>query len=188
MPFFEDKFINIEKLWKNTTVIVFAFGILCLISTSFFLSESHITEKSSSQDGILVMDSLEQGVYNLQIRSDIENNQWVFLEVSAEDENETTLFSLGKELWKESGYDEGYYWAEDDRKLEYDFVLPEGKTSLEIKCVETKSGSAYPFYVHLYKRSGSPLIFLMVGVSSLIISIISILIIYKDSLFNTEEN
>lgn len=53
-------------------------------------------------------------VYSIEASTNLPLNTWTNIEVEILDEDRDYLFSAAKELWRESGYDDGYYDETDN--------------------------------------------------------------------------
>jgi hypothetical protein len=93
--------------------------------------------------------------------TNLPNQSWFNAEVVLEDEKGNFLVSFVKELWHESGYDDGH-WEEQDQKLKLKFTIEEpGVYVLKLRASANQSGAgqlkleelvggSYPAYAGLF--------------------------------------
>jgi hypothetical protein len=109
-------------------------------------------------------------VYYFDITSDIPVNSWGFLEGEILDKNKDYVFSFGKELWHETGYDEGR-WEEADEIMDYKITFPDKGTYY----LQVKAESPQPLNyakITISKLNGSSLPHLWLGIFGIIAAII----------------
>jgi hypothetical protein len=113
-------------------------------------------------------------VYEITIASSLPENSWAFIEGEVLDARKNYLFSFGKELWHETGYDDEGAWRESDNSYSMKITFPNpGEYYLNLK----KEGSYNPIepsevQVTISKKLGSSIPHMVFGILSLLLGII----------------
>jgi hypothetical protein len=187
-------FENGINLGKVATVFI-AFGILSLITAWIFSMETqrlfsdtvrtYVSPSVPSQEvvageqedanknvatiGPITVQKYKE-VYKITIASSLPNDNWVFVEGEVLDAEKEYLFSFGKELWSETGYDDEGAWRESDNSYSMKITFPQpGQYYLNLK----SSGSYNPDTVQLTisKKLGSSIPHMVFGIFTLLIGI-----------------
>jgi hypothetical protein len=187
-------FENGINLGKVATVFI-AFGILSLITAWIFSMETqrlfsdtvrtYVSPSVPSQEvvageqedanknvatiGPITVQKYKE-VYKITIASSLPNDNWVFVEGEVLDAEKEYLFSFGKELWSETGYDDEGPWRESDNSYSMKITFPQpGQYYLNLK----SSGSYNPDTVQLTisKKLGSSIPHMVFGIFTLLIGI-----------------
>ncbi len=163
-------------MWKKQLSIIaisiMIFGVVSLI-TSFILNFStgkEISKKLLPEGGIVGPVSVKKNnsVYKIWIRQSIRNNKdWSFLTCEVLDQNKKYLFSFGKELWKESGYDSDGSWSESVTESSMKINLEKGTYYLKISS-DKAPRVQNSIYVSVKRKIGSALGFLIIGILAII--------------------
>ena len=138
------------------------------VPTQQFLSGEQEEGKDVATIGpITVLKSKE--VYEITIASGLPENTWSFVEGEVLDAEKEYLFSFGKELWHETGYDDGA-WRESETSYSMKLTFPEpGQYYLNLKSSGTYNPDA--LQVDISKKRGSSLPHLVFGLFTLVIGI-----------------
>jgi hypothetical protein len=110
-------------------------------------------------------------VYEITIVSSLPENSWAFVEGEVLDAEKDYLFSFGKELWHETGYDDEGAWRESDNSYSMKLTFPQpGQYYLNLK----SSGSYNPdaVQVTISKTRGSSIPHFVFGTVTLLIGIV----------------
>ncbi len=110
-------------------------------------------------------------VYEISIASGLPENSWAFVEGEVLDAEKDYLFSFGKELWHETGYDSDGAWRESDNNYSMKITFPQpGQYYINLKT----EGSFTPdaVQVNISKKRGSSIPHMVFGVLTLLIGII----------------
>lgn len=187
-------FENGINLGKVATVFI-AFGILSLITAWIFSMETqrlfsdtvrtYVSPSVPSQEvvageqedanknvatiGPITVQKYKE-VYKITIASSLPNDNWVFVEGEVLDAEKEYLFSFGKELWSETGYDDEGAWRESDNSYSMKITFPQpGQYYLNLK----SSGSYNPdtVQVTISKKLGSSIPHMVFGIFTLLIGI-----------------
>ncbi len=189
-PSFEDG-VDLEKV-----VIVFiVFGILSLITAWIFSMETqrlfsdtvrtYVSPSVPSQQAVAGEQEEGKGVatigpitvqrykevYEISIASSVPENTWSFVEGEVLDAEKDYLFSFGKELWSETGYDDEGAWRESDNSYSMKLTFPQpGQYYLNLK----SSGSYNPdaVQVTISKKRGSSIPHFVFGIFTLLIGLV----------------
>lgn len=181
MNFFDNTLISKQELFKKLQIILIGFGLLCLCSTIVLTNKEKYLSESLSFTGGKIGPLKGEDVYHVKLRQALSTNSWVFVETSVETDEGDALFSFGKELWNEAGYEYGERWQETQELLEYDFTVPEGTFYLNIEVPETKEKSDFTdveaatintnkIHVTIFKRTGSSMLMVIVAIISFLTS------------------
>jgi hypothetical protein len=181
-------------LGKVATVFI-VFGILSLITAWVFSMETqrlfsdtvrtYVSPSVPSQQA--VAGEQEEGkdvatigpitvqrykeVYEISIASSVPENTWSFVEGEVLDAEKDYLFSFGKELWSETGYDDEGAWRESDNSYSMKLTFPQpGQYYLNLK----SSGSYNPdaVQVTISKKRGSSIPHFVFGIFTLLIGLV----------------
>ncbi len=181
-------------LGKVATVFII-FGILSLITAWVFSMETqrlfsdtvrtYVSPSVPSQRAVAV--AQEKGrdvatigpitvqrykeVYEISIASSVPENTWSFIEGEVLDAEKDYLFSFGKELWSEAGYDDEGAWRESDNSYSMKLTFPQpGQYYLNLK----SSGSYNPdaVQVTISKKRGSSIPHFVFGIITLLIGLV----------------
>ena len=114
--------------YNNLLLIVIVFCIACFV-TFFFLEndgqiQSYYGTLSLRQTfGPIKIEKNKPKIYIIKSHfSGSNSSTYIYGEV--QDENKYTLYEFGKDLWHESGYDDGYY-SESDRNMQVKLTFSE---------------------------------------------------------------
>ncbi len=174
MTFFSNTLISKKELIKRLQIILMSFGFLCLFSIFILSSKDVYFSQYISAVGGKVGPLKGDNVYHVVLKQSLFTNSWAFIEASVETEEEDALFSFGKELWREAGYEYGERWEEIKEKVEYDFALPEGRFYLNVSVPERKMTNTNQIKVIVYKKRGSYILMLIIA----FISFLAIFVLY----------
>ncbi len=118
-------------------VMIFVFGILCLITSAVFTSDEGKTVSGTlpASGGIIGPITVDKDgtVLEFSVHESLNGYGWSYVDGEMLDQNKEYLFGFGYELWHEKGYDEGP-WDEQANKFDFKLTVP-------------KKGT---YYAHLY--------------------------------------
>ncbi len=174
--------INNQKDQNKTdlgkvALTLLAFAILFL-ATGFALSTTSNVAKGTYQinDAIGPIEvSSDYTVYNVDVSGRLPDKSWLYLELVLQDSNKDYLFSFGKELWRESGYDSEGAWSESESDFSQKITIPKkGTYFLAITGdTSTSTGSSNgSVQVRVEKQLASALPHMWIGILLLIIGLI----------------
>jgi hypothetical protein len=109
-------------------------------------------------------------VYTIAIRSPLSENTWAYIEGEVLDRNKNFLFSFGKELWHETGYDDEGQWNESDDSYDMKVTFPTPSTYY----IKLKSQTNYALpqaEVTVTRRNGSSIPHMVFGMVTLLIGL-----------------
>lgn len=110
-------------------------------------------------------------VYEITIASSLPENSWAFVEGEVLDAEKDYLFSFGKELWHETGYDSDGAWRESDNNYSMKLTFPQpGQYYLNLKTEGSYNPDAVQ--VTISKKRGSSIPHMVFGIFTLLIGII----------------
>lgn len=96
-------------------------------------------------------------ILGFQIKSNLGNEKWEFIEADVLDQDKEYLFSFGQELWDESGRDNEGYWHEREDSYEAKISFPkEGKFYISLKTQSDNYPSNIKIIVKKYHASPYP--------------------------------
>lgn len=111
-----------------------------------------------------------QAVYEVSIASPLPVNSWSFVEGEILDAQKEYLFSFGKELWHETGYDSDGAWRESDNSYSMKVTFPKpGQYYLNLKT--EGSHITDTVQVTISKKRGSTIPHIVFGIVTLLIGI-----------------
>jgi hypothetical protein len=181
-------------LGKVATVFI-VFGIVSLITAWIFSMETErlfsdtvrtyaypsastqhpvAGEQEESRDAAIIGPIAVQKykeVYEITIASSLPKNSWTFVEGEVLDAKKDYLFSFGKELWHEAGYDSDGAWQESDNSYSIKLTFPKpGQYYLNLKT----DGSYNPDAVRvtISKKRGSVIPHVVFAIFTLVIGIV----------------
>ncbi len=118
-------------------VMIFVFGIVCLITSAVFGSDDGKTVSGTlpATGGILgpIVTTKDNTVLEITVHEALNGYGWSYLDGEMLDKDKEYLFGFGYEFWHETGYDEGR-WDEQKNKFSFKITVP-------------KKGT---YYAHLY--------------------------------------
>lgn len=109
-------------------------------------------------------------VYNISIKTSLSENTWAYVEGEVLDKNKNFLFSFGKELWHETGYDDEGRWNESEDSYEMNVTFPTPSTYY-VK-LKSQTDDALPnAEVTISRHHGSSIPHMVFGVVTLLIGL-----------------
>jgi hypothetical protein len=174
----QKKLINSKiDLGKIASVFII-FSLISFITAFFFsLDKKQITRDSFSLGSPALSGPIyvkkHRETYNIEVTANIPKQSWMFIEGEVLDGEKDYLFSFGKELWHETGYDDGY-WVENKNNYNIKVTFPNpGRYYLNFKIDNPYSynSSKTAFVVAISKKNGSSIPHLWFGIITLIIGI-----------------
>ena len=134
------------------------------------LANKRNVDRPAYQVGPIVVEQPGE-VFEINVRANLPDNHWSFIEVELLDGNEEYLYSFGQELWRESGRDSDGNWSESRRDFETKLTFPvtgfyylnfivESKSSKDPKSINVnvikRKGSDIPhFWAAMHRYQGS---------------------------------
>jgi hypothetical protein len=110
-------------------------------------------------------------VYSITISSNLPVNSWTFVVGEVLDAEKDYLFSFGKELWHETGYDSDGAWRETDNSYSMKVTFPQpGQYYLNIKTEGSYNPDA--IRITISKRYGSSIPHTVFGIITLLIGLV----------------
>jgi hypothetical protein len=157
-------------------IVFFIYGVIGLITSAFYSGGStpfirkNIVSMAGETLGPINIKK-QNTVIEVSVAAAMHKNTWSFVEGELLDSKKEYLFSFGKELWRETGYDEGH-WDEKDAEYSMDITIADpGTYYIKIK---VKDGAKSPssITVALSTKNGSNIPHLWFGIFALLIAII----------------
>lgn len=93
----------------------------------------------SATGGMLGPIAVDEGSWvDVEVKQDIQGasgsyKRWSFVTIELLDAQKEYLSSFGGEFWNYAGYDDGYYWTEDDEFYETTLWMPAGTYHVRLK-------------------------------------------------------
>ncbi len=110
-------------------------------------------------------------VYEITIATSLPENNWAFIEGKVLDAEKEYLFSFGKELWHETGYDYDGTWRESENNYSMKITFPQpGQYYLSLKT--EGSYNLDEVQVTISKKLGSSIPHMVFGIFTLLVGII----------------
>lgn len=174
----------------KVAIVFILYGILSLITAWMFSMETERIFSDTIYPSIMAEttdDKEEEGrdiatvgpitvikrgeVYSVNIASGLPANTWAFVEGEVLDAEKEYLFSFGKELWHETGYDDEGGWDEADGSYTMKITFPEpGQYYLHLK-IESNYGQT-PLKVTISQSRGSSIPHMVFGIFTLLIGVV----------------
>ena len=164
---------------KNTSPMIIpsifiGFALLCFLTAMILHGDSsyRLKGKISVQGGELgpIIVKKDNSVFELKANQSIKYGKWSYVTAEILDSNKNYLFSFGKELWAESGYDQGT-WYESDTKIASKFTIQKaGEYYLRLKS-KNSGGVLSNINISVARKNGSSLPHLVAGVFGLLIGV-----------------
>lgn len=142
------------------------------------LANKRNVDRPAYQVGPIVVEQPGE-VFEINVRANLPDNHWSFIEVELLDGNEEYLYSFGQELWRESGRDSDGNWSESRRDFETKLTFPVTGFYYLNFIVESKSNKdPKSINVTVIKRKGSDIPHFWAAMLSLITGLILVEIKY----------
>jgi hypothetical protein len=126
-----DRKREVGRTVRIAGMMIFVFGILCLITSAVFGSDDGKTVSGTlpSSGGILgpIVVSKDNTVLEFTVKETLNGYGWSYLDGEMLDQNKEYLFGFGYEFWHETGYDEGR-WDEQKNKFDFKLTVPKKGT------------------------------------------------------------
>ncbi|MFC1749022.1 hypothetical protein ACFL2V_09480 [Pseudomonadota bacterium] len=178
MTFYKDNFDDEIDLGKIASVF-FLFGVLSLLMSWYYSSDAETLYKESVRLNPNTPELLlgpmkvakKNTAYEITVKTDLNINSWAFVEGEILDQNKDYLYSFGKELWHESGYDSDGSWTESNNDYSLDVTFP----TAGVYYLKFKSEAQRPprsVTIKVARSHGSALPHFWFGVLSIIIGIV----------------
>jgi len=168
----DDDKINFRKLAS----VFFLCSLISFLTSCVYSGSSkqelktHINPNEQIDIGPLIV-SKDSTPYEFSMSSSLQKQSWAFIEGEVLDRNKEYLYSFGKELWYESGYDSEGSWTENNNAYSIDMTFPKAGTYyFRIKSEANKMPSGIS--VMVTKSRGSALPHFWFGVLTLLIAIV----------------
>ncbi|WP_120498152.1 hypothetical protein [Kiloniella sp. EL199] len=157
----------------KVALVLLGFAILFL-GTGFVLSTTSDVTKGNYQlnDSIGPLEvTSDYTVYNIDVQGYLEDKSWLYLELVLQNSQKEYLFSFGKELWRESGYDSDGAWSESESHFSQKITIPK-KGTYFLAITGGSSTNRGSMKVNITEQAASALPHMWIGVLLLIIGII----------------
>lgn len=165
------------------------YGTICLLFAAIFSADvSNVETKTLSGKGgvfgpLIVKD--KNSSYEVSIKNYVPLNKWSYVEIGVLDDNKEHLFSFGDEMWHESGYDSDGQWVESKTDYSMDITFKKaGQYYFDVGS-ERNDGNGNSIVISAVKERGSNVLFLVLGVLSLIIG--GVIFYFKDQYITNEK-
>ena len=157
-----------------TPSIFIGFALLCFLTALILHGDSsfRLTDKISVQGGEIgpIEVKKDNSVFEFKANQSINYGKWSYISAELLDSNKNYLFSFGKELWAEAGYDQGP-WQESDTKIASKFTIKKaGEYYIRLKS-ENSGGTLSNINVSVNRKNGSSLPHLVAGIFGLLIGV-----------------
>ncbi|MDA9817847.1 hypothetical protein N9C35_02265 [Flavobacteriaceae bacterium] len=165
-----------EVDFKKIATVFIICALVSLATAWFYSFNKEFTAKatfSPENNAIIgpIYTKKHKETYNISILANIPLQSWSFIEGEVLDSSKEYLFSFGKELWRESGYDSEGPWQENNNSYDVNITLPKvGIYYLNFKTENAQKLKSFSVIVN--KKNGSSLPHLWFGIFTLIIGII----------------
>lgn len=122
---------NGYETMRAVGLVLMGFGIVSLITALFFTGGrgKSVTKSLPAEGGIVgpIEVSKDNTVLEVGVRQPLNKDGWSFIEGEVLDKDQEYLFGFGEEVWRESGYDQGY-WSETDDAFDLKVTIPKKGT------------------------------------------------------------
>jgi hypothetical protein len=144
----------IAGLWSAGSVEQKEFSFDWKPGTNSPAAEQEVNERLAGQTGLFHV-AEQNTVFRATVTTGpLPNNSWVAPELELVDFEGAFLMSFGKELWHETGYDEGH-WDESDTEMQSKFTL-DGPADYNLQLLATGTAGS-TFRLRLERLRGSSL-------------------------------
>ena len=171
-----------KSLWEDPSVIFIAFGLICFLTTLIMNGRVSKSLKQTISADVAEIGPIDvkkdRSVLELNAEQrHLTSGQWNYIRGEVLDQDKNYLFSFGKELWAESGYDSEGPWQESDKSMRSKFTIQKAGTYY-IRLTSENSQTAKTAYekdtnitVSVVQKRGSSLPHFIAGLLSLFIGI-----------------
>jgi len=133
---YEKKLFDEEIDLGKIASVFFLFGILSLLTSWYYSGDAEKVYKNSfvlsDQNELPDIGPIKvpknNTAYEIKIVSRLPMSSWAFIEGEILDNQKEYLYSFGKELWYESGYDSDGQWIENNNDYSIDVTFPKAGT------------------------------------------------------------
>ena len=182
--------------WGKVGVALLAWSFIALVFAAYFSGseksdsyEVHPLEVKDSWKALQKQEGKPQPLYQigpivvqrpgetyeLRVKSYVPTNRWSFIEVQVLDQQEEYLYSLGNELWHETGRDSDGKWRERKDQFDTAITFPEpGFYYFNFLVDKNFKQQHKVLTVKVSKRNGSSLAHSVISIILLIVGLILI--------------
>lgn len=164
--------------FKIISYVFVAFALMSLATAFFFnINAGKVTRNSFSSQSDAIVGPIyvhkHKDTYNVEVRANIPNQSWAFVEGEVLDSQGEYLFAFGKELWRESGCGHDGCWKEASISYDLKVSFPEpGRYYLKFLGNPESNTYAPPYTVTVSKKNGSVLPHLWFGLFNFAIALL----------------
>lgn len=158
-----------------TPTIFIGFAFLCFLTALIMHGDTsfRLKDKIDVQGGEIgpIEVKKDNSVFELKANQNLSYGKWSYVSAELLDSNKNYLFSFGKQLWAETGYDSDGRWYEKDTDVSSKFTIKKAGTYyLRLKS-NNSGGVLSNINVSVTRKRGSSLPHLIAGIFGLIIGV-----------------
>lgn len=178
MTFYKNE-IDDELDFGKLASVFFLFGILSLLMSWYYSADAEVLYQENiglnrdSPEVIVgpIKVAKKNTAHEIAVSANLSVNSWTFLEGEVLDQQREYLFSFGKELWYETGYDSDGSWSEAENNYELDVTFPDvGTYFLKFKYDSIRSPNSV--FVKVARSNGSALPHFWFGIITILIGVV----------------
>lgn len=171
---------------KACSLVVFLFGVASLLTALFFATDGKAIAQGTidKNGGMLGPFPVEKPgqVLTLYVSQPFRtDNVWSFVTGEVLDAEQEYLFSFGEELWRETGYDEGF-WRETKGDFELQVTIPQpGVYHLAFQTERSGPQVGGDLKVRVVTRGGSAVPHFAAGLVALLLAVTLRIVAERDN-------
>lgn len=128
----EEEVVSAKMVMFNFSLILLGFSVICFITSSILNSGTGKTQylTANSRGGEIgsITVKEENTIYGIKISQRLIPNSWDYVYLNIEDNNDNVLYTIGKELWSETGYDSDGAWSAQETTFDNKVTFQEKGT------------------------------------------------------------
>lgn len=160
---------------KLQSIMLISFAMLCLIFALIFSTGSGKAYQTTlpSSGGLIGPIEIKgkNNVFQIDIKQVVNDGYWSYVDVEVLNENQEYLYSFGKELWSESGYDDEGHWSESVNTYDMKMTVKEPGTYFFKLSTESNQNYSANISVKIQKKLGSSLAFFTAGMIAILLGL-----------------
>lgn len=166
---------------RAASIALVLFGIVSLLTALFITTSAGRAEYRRFEAGVAdkimgpIAVEATGGVLHIEVRQAFATgeNAWAFVGGELLDADLEFLMGFGEEVWSESGYESGYYWAESKLDFDLNLTVPEsGQFYVKFDIEESAPNATGELAVSVEPRYGSGVPHFATGLFALLFGLV----------------
>ena len=157
----------------KVALALLAFALLYLVTAFVMSSATTLSSKTYRLKESIgpIRTTVDNTVLEVNVQGRLMNNSWSYLELVMQNSKKEYLYSFGKELWRESGYDSDGSWSEADQDFTQKITIPKkGIYYLALTGEGSNNNSTYK--VRVSEAAGSSLPHMWIGILLILVGLV----------------